>query len=96
MFLDVIQVSVVLKATDVHLCAYTVNLGNTVGFPFLYPVDERLQFLVVIPVRLSVIVVDEEDNILGAIFACQTTCLTDVLQVAHVILPIESISADIP
>ena len=40
MALDVVLNAFVLKTADVHLSADTVDLGNTIRLPFLYPVDE--------------------------------------------------------
>ena len=81
---------------DVHLRADTINLGHTIILPFLNPVDETLHFLVVIPVRLQIVVVDEEFDILGAILTGQATSLTHIVQIAHVVLPEEILAADIP
>ena len=86
----------ILIIRDVHLRADTVNLGNAICLPLLYPVDERLQLLVLIPVRLKVIVVDEEHNIFRTILTGKATSLTNIFEVAHEILPVESITAYIP
>ena len=79
-----------------HLGADAVNLGHSVSFPFLNPVDQALHLLVVIPIGLQVVVVDEQHDILGTILAGQSAGLAHILQVAHVVLPVEGIAAHIP
>ena len=64
-----------------HLGTYTVDLGHAISLPFLDPVDKRFQFFIVIPVRLQIVVVDEEFDSLRTIFTGQATSLTHVVQV---------------
>ncbi len=85
-----------------HLCADTVNLCVpaeflTLGLPNLNPLDERLQLLVLIPVRLKVVVVDEELEVgrVGAFY--RSICVAgsllydwSVLLWREVVLPIEA------
>ena len=94
--LAVVQFVVTHTAREVHLRAYTVNLSNSVSLPFLYPVDERPELLVVIPEAFEVVVVDKELNVLGTILACKTHCLTHIFEVAHIVLPVEGVAAHIP
>ena len=96
MALDAILVGCVFKAADVHLCADAVDVGCAVSLPLLDPVDERLQLLIVIPVGLKVVVVDEKHDVLRAVFASQPTGLTHVFQVAHVVLPVERTASHVP
>ena len=96
MLLDVVLVGRVFKAADVHLRTDTIDLCHTVGFPFLDPVDQTLHFLVVVPVGLQVVVVDEEFDDFRTILTGQTTGLTNIFEVAHIVLPVESIAAYVP
>ena len=80
----------------VHLSADTVNLGNTIGLPLLNPTYERLHLSIIVPIRLEVVVVDEKLDVLGTILAGQTTCLAHIVEIAHIVLPEESITAHIP
>ena len=50
MLLNAILVVSILKAADVHLCAYTVDLGHSVGLPFLNPVYQALYLLIIVPI----------------------------------------------
>ena len=89
---------------NVHLGAYTINLGNSISLPFLNPINKRPNLLTgtdtifgnYIPSTLKVVVIDEQLHILWTIFTSQAACLTDIIQVAHIILPIEGITSDIP
>ena len=87
-----------------HLGAYAVDMGNIVGFPFLYPIDERPEFLaggnavfgLKVPGAFKIVVVDEEFDALGTIMASQSAGLSHIVEVAHKVLPIEGIATDIP
>ena len=94
----------VLVIGDMHLSADTVDLGHTVGLPFLNPVHHRPYLLAGtdtvlgrdVPDSFEVIVVDEELHILGTVLAGQATSLTDVVEVAQVVLPVEIVAAYVP
>ena len=94
--LDVVEYLVALEAADVHLCADAVDVGHAVGLPLIDPADQALHLLVVVPVGLQVVVVDEELHVLWAVLACQPAGLTHVFEVAHVVLPVEGVAADVP
>ena len=79
-----------------HLRADTVNLGYAVCLPLFNPLDERLDLLVVIPVGLQVVVVNEQFNILWTILASQSVNFANVINVAQEVLPEEIRTTDIP
>ena len=83
-------------ATDMHLRTDTVDFGYTVSLPFLDPVDKTLHLLIIVPIGLQIVVVDEECQILRTILAGEATSLTDVVEIAQMILPIECIATNIP
>ena len=82
-----------------HLSTDTIDLSNAILLPTLDPIDERLNLVVVVPVAFEVIVVDEELELtivatllferLSIVLASKTNSLTDILEVAHAILPEE-------
>ena len=96
MFLAVIKRLVVHAARQVHLCAYAVNLRHAVSFPFLYPVDERSELFVVVPETFEIIVVDEQLDVVGTVFAGKAACLAHIFEVAHIVLPVEGIATHVP
>ena len=103
-FFQTVERTTVFKIRDVHLCADTINLGHTIILPFLNPVDHRPDFLTGIntiflchiPCPLKIIIVDEELDILRTILTGQATSLTHIVQIAHVVLPVEIRTTNIP
>ena len=60
MVLNVSLNAIIFEAADVHLCSDAVDFCNAVGLPLLDPLNKTPHFLVAIPVRFKVVVVDKE------------------------------------
>ena len=83
-------------ATHVHLCTDTVNLRHPISFPLFNPVYQTLNFLIIVPVRLQIIVIDKEFQrsstaVFCIILAGSSYHNTSVVFVTQVVLPVEVI-----
>ena len=103
-FFQAAERATVFVVRDMHLCADTIDLCDTITLPFLNPIDDRPDFFTStntifghdIPGSLKIVIVDEKFDILWTIFASQTTCLAYVVKITHVILPVEVGTTNIP